>query len=204
MAKKWNELTDAEQEEAVGLLHHANHTWRELYNGPNAKLDLIETAINTIDDSRRKFQKKRGMTDYGAGVVVLLFNFKGEVLVGKRKGSHGAGTWSLPGGRLEFMESALMRAHIELAEETGIEIPVRDFIQREWVDNIWEDKDKGQQHWVSLFVQARSHRMTPPPRVMEPDKCEEWKYAASGEIIHELPLFPPLKRYIDTYGLFEK
>ena len=38
----------------------------------------------------------------GLGVFVKK---EGKVLVGERKGSHGAGTWALPGGHLEGGES---------------------------------------------------------------------------------------------------
>jgi 8-oxo-dGTP diphosphatase len=45
------------------------------------------------DDSRPKV---------GVGVMVLK---NGKVLIGKRKGAHGAGEWAWPGGHLEYMES---------------------------------------------------------------------------------------------------
>lgn len=35
------------------------------------------------------------------GVGVLIFR-DGKLLLGKRRGSHGAGDWSAPGGHLEF------------------------------------------------------------------------------------------------------
>ena len=53
----------------------------------------------------------------GVGILVLQ---DGLVLLGKRKGSHGAGTWSAPGGSLEFGEEILDCAARELKEETGL------------------------------------------------------------------------------------
>ena len=38
----------------------------------------------------------------GVGVIVCKDN---AVLLGKRKNAHGDGTWSFPGGHLEFNES---------------------------------------------------------------------------------------------------
>ena len=54
----------------------------------------------------------------GVGVAVL---FEGKVLLGKRKGAHGAGCWSFAGGHLEFGETVEECAKRELFEETGLE-----------------------------------------------------------------------------------
>ena len=54
----------------------------------------------------------------GIGVIVMR---NGLVLLGERIGAHGAGTWALPGGHLEFGESVEQCARREVWEETGLE-----------------------------------------------------------------------------------
>lgn len=55
----------------------------------------------------------------GVGVLV----WKGDrVALVKRSGSYGSGTWSPPGGHVEFGESVLETARRETMEEIGIEI----------------------------------------------------------------------------------
>src|SRR3989339_718967 len=55
------------------------------------------------------------------GVAVIIIK-NGKVLMHKRKNSHGDGTWSLPGGHLEFNESLEECAQRETFEETGMKI----------------------------------------------------------------------------------
>lgn len=54
------------------------------------------------------------------GVGVFVINEKDHVLLGKRTGSHGAGTLALPGGHLELHESFQECAAREVLEETGL------------------------------------------------------------------------------------
>ena len=55
----------------------------------------------------------------GVGVLIV----KGSsVLLGKRKGLAGAGTWATPGGHLEFGESWAQCAVREVHEETGLTV----------------------------------------------------------------------------------
>jgi 8-oxo-dGTP diphosphatase len=55
----------------------------------------------------------------GVGVIVTRGD---RVLLIKRKGVHGQGTWSTPGGHLEYGESPEACAARETMEETGVGI----------------------------------------------------------------------------------
>src|SRR3989344_7046702 len=55
----------------------------------------------------------------GIGVMIVK---NGKVLLGKRRGSHGAGEYAWPGGHMEYMESFEGCAKREVQEETGMEI----------------------------------------------------------------------------------
>lgn len=116
------------------------------------------------------------------GVGVLVID-KGRVLLGKRKGSHGAGTWSAPGGHLEFGESIEDCARREVREETGLEIT--DIRFGPFTNNIFTAEQK---HYVTIFVLASP--AAGELKNIEPDKCEGWEWFESTQLPE--PLFPPL------------
>ena len=62
---------------------------------------------------------ERELPKVGVGVIVVR---DGKVLLGKRRGAHGEGSWSFPGGHLEFNELLEICAKREAKEETGLEI----------------------------------------------------------------------------------
>ena len=53
------------------------------------------------------------------GVAVLIWK-DGKILLYERAGSHGHGTWSIPGGHLEYGESWERCARREVLEEIGV------------------------------------------------------------------------------------
>ncbi len=65
---------------------------------------------------------------YSVVVNALVSNKKGEILIIQRSSNeeHGSGTWSVPGGKLEFtgiVHNALQETALkEVLEETGVEI----------------------------------------------------------------------------------
>jgi len=100
------------------------------------------------------------------GVAVIVIQNQ-KVLLGKRKGAHGSGTWAFPGGHLEFNESIEECAIREVFEETGL--AVKDAQHVSFTNDIFETDKK---HYVTLFV--KSEYISGEPVVKEPHKCEEW------------------------------
>ncbi|MFO8050061.1 MAG: NUDIX hydrolase [Desulfosudaceae bacterium] len=122
----------------------------------------------------------------GVGVIILR---QGLVLLGKRLGSHGAGTWALPGGHLEFGETVARCAAREVREETGLAI--QSITPGPYTSDVFPDEGK---HYVTLFVVARA--ATGEPRILEPDRCAAWQWCSWSQ--PPRPLFPPLASLLQT------
>lgn len=108
-------------------------------------------------------------------------------MAGLRKGSHGEGTWALPGGWLERGESFERCALRELEEETGIG---GDAILSCSVSSCPPSNNvMGDVHTVTVFVEVE---IAPAAEaaLREPAKCTRWDWFA-WEAIPE-PLFMPL------------
>lgn len=116
----------------------------------------------------------------GVGVIVL---HNGLVLLGKRIGSHGAGTWAPPGGHLEFRESVEQCASREVLEETGLHI--ESVAPGPFTNDAFAPENK---HYVTLFVVATS--TSGEPQLREPTKCSAWQWFRWSELPQ--PLFQPL------------
>jgi 8-oxo-dGTP diphosphatase len=103
------------------------------------------------------------------GIAVIVIKDK-RVLLGKRKSSHGAGTWAFPGGHLEFNETIEACAVREVLEETGVRI--KNLRCGPYTNDIFAAEGK---HYVTLFVIADYH--SGAPVVREPHKCEKWEWS---------------------------
>jgi 8-oxo-dGTP diphosphatase len=86
------------------------------------------------------------------GVVVLRGD---EVLLVRRGTAPRLGQWSLPGGRIEWGETAVAAALRELKEETGVEAELLGLI--EVVDGIFTSRTSGEvtRHYVLIDFAAR-------------------------------------------------
>lgn len=130
----------------------------------------------------------------GIGVIIKKDN---KILLGKRKNAHGDGTWSFPGGHLEFNETWEDCAEREVLEETGIKIKNLRFATA--TNDIFEKEEK---HYITIFILADYDEGE--VKVMEPDKCEEWQWLSWNDL--PSPLFIPiqslLKAGYDPFKMF--
>lgn len=120
----------------------------------------------------------------GLGVIIKK---DGKVLMGKRKNSHGEGTWNFPGGHLEYGESWEECARRETREETGIEI--KNIIFATATNDIFE---KEQKHYITIYMVAEYE--SGDVQLMEPEKCSEWQWFFWNELPQ--PIFLPTENLL--------
>lgn len=120
----------------------------------------------------------------GVGVIVQNAD---QVLLGLRHNAHGEGTWSFPGGHLEFGESIIDCARREVLEETGLQI--EEFTIGSFTNDYFQNEQK---HYVTLFVVGKYAGGR--PLVMEPDKCSRWKWFDWNNLPR--PLFLPIQNLL--------
>lgn len=126
----------------------------------------VATALHEADEARAKLQRRPRV-----GVSVIVRKPDGSILMGLRKGSHGAGTWSSPGGHLEPGETLEECAERELCEETGIYSKVRLLPLAPPLDA--EPPEMGT--YVTIWAIADVEQDA-EAAVLEPEKCGGWEW----------------------------
>lgn len=122
----------------------------------------------------------------GIGVLVVK---DGKVLVGERLASHGAGSFSIPGGHMEFGETFEEAALRELEEETGLtDVEITDLICVK-NDRVYE------KHFVTIGMLAEWK--SGEPIAMEPEKARNWSWYAPDEVPENL--FLPSRAVIENW-----
>jgi 8-oxo-dGTP diphosphatase len=122
----------------------------------------------------------------GIGVMIMK---DGKVLLGKRKGKHGAGEYAWPGGHFEYMESFTDSAKREVMEETGMEIDNIRFLR---LANL---KEYAPKHYVDIGLIA--DWKSGEPQLLEPEKCESWGWYEIDNL--PKPLFATVDTFIEAY-----
>ena len=124
----------------------------------------------------------------GVGVAV---NVEGQGLfLLQRRGSHGAGEWSFPGGHLEFGESVIQCAIREVMEETGLILE-----NAEIIPIFTEDSYPGKQY-ITLYVYATARG---EPIIMEPEKASDMMFLNFGENLPN-PLFAGVEKIFTWFN----
>lgn len=137
-------------------------------------------------------QKKK--VGVGFGIAVIR---DGKVLLGRRHEDpakadselHGEGTWTMPGGKLEFGETFEAGAARELAEETGLAANESDLELISLANDRVSDA-----HFVTVGLACRS--ISGEPRVMEPDEITEWGWFPLDAL--PSPIFPPSAKILEA------
>lgn len=121
----------------------------------------------------------------GVGVFVLYSlqeaSTNPRFLMGKRLNSHGAGTYALPGGHLEFGETPEQCASREVLEETGLEISDAKFLTA--TNDYMPDEGK---HYITLFMVCVRKDPNVKPQVLEPHKCEGWDWMSWKDMLSDI------------------
>lgn len=123
-----------------------------------------------IDSSELDYSQIR----LGVGHIILRTDTdRVRVLLGKRAGSHGAGLWACPGGKVEKWETSFQAAARETREECGTDMEFYSAVSgfKHWSDDQLHADDR---HFLTLY--EVSFHIFGEPKVMEPEKCSEWKW----------------------------
>lgn len=127
------------------------------------------------------------------GIGVFIFNQNDQILMGKRENAHGEGTWSIPGGHLEFGESFEDCACREIWEEVGLRINSPRVLGV--TNDIFENENR---HYVSVFLCAQSPT-NQSPIIKEPHKMSELDWFTLSALPKNI--FLPFKNLIKTMGV---
>jgi 8-oxo-dGTP diphosphatase len=109
------------------------------------------------------------------------------VLLVKRKRSHGQGTWSVPGGHLEYGELLEACAKREVIEEVGVTIT--DLAFRAVTNDLFEAE---RMHYVTIWMEGKY--FSGEPAIQAPDELSDFGWF-SWEALPE-PLFLPLQHLL--------
>ena len=128
-------------------------------------------------------------TRVGVGVWVEK---DGKVLMMHRKGVHGSGTWSMPGGHLDFGETPEQCAIRETKEETDVDIDNVHFVAM--TNDYFEHSNK---HYITIWMKGSYKAGTAKVNAAYESSAVEW--FSWNEL--PSPLFAPFEKLLsgDSY-----
>lgn len=131
----------------------------------------------------------------GAGICMIIYK-DGKVLLGKRHDDpvkadselKGEGTWTIPGGKLDFGDDLIGAAKRETKEECDLDVHDAELISL--TNDIKDDR-----HFVTVGFLAKS--FSGEPKVMEPDEITEWRWFDINSL--PSPIFFPAEKAIKNF-----
>jgi len=144
------------------------------------------------------FMSQNKKVGVGFGVMILKDN---KILLGKRHEDpdkadselHGEGTWTMPGGKIEFGEALEEAAGREVMEETSLKI------NQDKLKFISVANDRvPDAHFVTLGFLCEE--FVGEPKVMEPDEITEWQWFDLNGLPEKMffPSVKVLQNYLDN------
>jgi 8-oxo-dGTP diphosphatase len=130
--------------------------------------------------------------DYPRVGVALILEKDGQVLLVRRQGAHGAGTWATPGGHLDFGESPAECAVREMKEEVGI--TAFDPVFLAITNDVFEKEGK---HYITIWM--KTEKFQGEPTIASRREVAELGWFSWLEL--PKPLFLPLQNLIFQKGL---
>ena len=154
--------------------------------------------INFFKNMPEKLRPCLSVRQAKVGVGVMILNNQGEVLLGKRNDDaekassdlHGEGTWTMPGGKLDFQETLKDGACRELFEEIGIKVGPDELKLISVSDEIVPDN-----HYVTVGFLCENFEGE--PKTMEPEEITEWKWYNLNNLPEKV--YPPSLKMIKAY-----
>jgi len=125
------------------------------------------------------------------GVAAIILAEKRLLLI-RRKGAHGEGTWAVPGGHLDFGESPAACAIREVREEVGLAVTDPRCIAL--TNDIFASEDK---HYITIWmrVECADAGLVIPAA----DEVSEWGWFPLDVL--PAPLFLPLENLLNGRGV---
>ena len=123
----------------------------------------------------------------GVGIIITRGD---EVLLVRRTGAHGSGTWSTPGGHLDWGERPEQCAAREALEETGVELHHVRF------RGLTNDVFPSGPHYVTIWMEGEYLRGEPTAKALDEVSSVGWFRWDSLP----RPLFLPLENLLAGHG----
>lgn len=133
----------------------------------------------------------------GVGIGIMLIQ-NNKALLGQRhpdakkadSALHGQGTWTMPGGKIEFKEKMVDAAIRELFEETGIKAKTSDLKMISIQDDIEIDA-----HFVTIGFLLK--KWEGEVKVCEPEKITKWEWFNINDLPR--PIYKPSEKIVKEY-----